>query len=641
MIVGTAGHIDHGKTSLVRALTGIDTDRLAEEKARGISIDLGFAYKNIPGGDILGFVDVPGHLKFIGNMLAGAVGIDFVLLVIAADDGPMPQTREHLAIVELLGIRRGVIALTKCDRVDAGRKAAVTSEVEKLAAGTPLSGTEIIPVSSVTREGLDVLESRLLAESRIASRHTSDGGFRLAVDRCFTVPGAGTVATGTVFAGQVAIGDDVVVTPTGFSAKVRRLYANNCEAPRATAGERCAVNLSGSDVSVARIRRGDWIVAPHLHAPTLRLDAQICLLPTSRPLSHSSLLHLHIGTAHLEARVVLLEDSSLKPRQVGFAQIVTQKPIAALAGDRFVLRQAEARQTVAGGVVLDPWPPSRGRTRPERRQVLSALAGPTVERALERLIGNGTGWIEYERYCRAANLSSEDARAALSRIATRVNAVQAGAYLVSRAAWDRIRSEIVAALDRQHADTPVTQGLEIARLRTALPERYPPDLVSAAADALCGEGSIARSGPLWHRQGHLARLSEADKALWDRMRPALQTAAFSPPRVRDLAEALNSKEEAVRSLLRRLAKIGDVVEIATDHFYLRSAVATLVARAHQAAAECGNVLATKEFRDRIGTGRKIAIQILEFFDKSGVTVRRGETRTVRKEKLAAFGHATI
>ena len=261
MIIGTAGHIDHGKTALVKALTGVDADRLAEEKARGITIDLGFAYQRLPSGDTLGFVDVPGHERFIHNMLAGATGIDFVLLVVAADDGPRPQTIEHLAILDLLGVSRGVVALSKCDLADPERRAAVRAEITALLAPTTLAGIDILEVSAVTGEGVERLARRLAAEAERVRDRAPSGRFRLAVDRCFTLTGAGTVVTGTVFAGAVSAGDAVVVTPAGLEARVRDLRAQNAPTRRAVLGQRCALNLAGPDIGTDTIQRGDWITA--------------------------------------------------------------------------------------------------------------------------------------------------------------------------------------------------------------------------------------------------------------------------------------------------------------------------------------------------------------------------------------------
>ena len=298
MIIGTAGHIDHGKTALVRALTGVDADRLAEEKARGITIDLGFAYQPLASGETLGFVDVPGHERFIHNMLAGATGIDFVLLVVAADDGPRPQTVEHLAILDLLGVSRGVVALTKCDLADTDRQAEVRSEIEALLEPTGLAGSEIVEVSAITGEGIERLAHRLADEAARMRDRAAAGRFRLAVDRCFTLAGAGTVVTGTVFAGTVGAGETVIVTPAGMEARVRDVRAQNSPTPRARLGQRCALNLAGPEVSTEAIRRGDWITAREGHAPTDRLDAELRLLAAeAKPMRHWTPVHLHLAAA--------------------------------------------------------------------------------------------------------------------------------------------------------------------------------------------------------------------------------------------------------------------------------------------------------------------------------------------------------
>ena len=289
MIVGTAGHIDHGKTSLVRALTGVDTDRLKEEKARGISIELGFAYLPAPDGSVLGFIDVPGHEKFIHTMLAGATGIDFALLVIAADDGVMPQTREHLAILDLLGVSKGVVALTKCDLVSAARRDEVMIDIANLLLPTRLSGAEIMPVSTVTGEGIEPLRERLFEAAATTGRHTSDGLFRLAVDRSFTLSGAGTVVTGTVLSGHVAVGDRVTISPSGREARVRSIHAQNRVADRGVAGDRCALNLAGDGITKDAISRGDVVLDPSLHAPADRIDVVLRLLPSEpKPARHGS-----------------------------------------------------------------------------------------------------------------------------------------------------------------------------------------------------------------------------------------------------------------------------------------------------------------------------------------------------------------
>ena len=313
MIIGTAGHIDHGKTALVRALTGVDTDRLKEEKARGITIDLGFAYLQAPNGEVLGFVDVPGHEKFVHNMLAGAGGIDFVLLVVAADDGVMPQTREHLAIVDLLGVARGVVAMTKVDLVTVERREAVRAEIARTLDGTGLAGCDIVAVSIVSGEGVEALRARLLTQAQTVEHGAANGRFRLAVDRSFSLSGVGTVVTGTVLSGAVTVGDRVVVSPSGLSARVRSIHAQNRATERGQAGERCALNLAGDGIAKDLIHRGDVVLDPELHAPSDRIDARLRVLASERkPITQWTPVRLHHAAAEVGARVVLLDDGRLR-----------------------------------------------------------------------------------------------------------------------------------------------------------------------------------------------------------------------------------------------------------------------------------------------------------------------------------------
>src|SRR5689334_15782290 len=323
MIVGTAGHIDHGKTALVRALTGVDTDRLPAEKARGITIDLGFAYCPIPGGGTVALVDVPGHESFVHNMLAGAAGIDFALLVVAADDGPMPQTREHLQILDLLGIGQGIVALSKCDLVDSQRIAEARAGIRELIAETGLASAEILPVSIPSREGLGALEAALAAAARRLPRRRPDGRFRLPIDRSFSLAGIGTVVTGTVTAGAVRVGERLVASPSGLAVRVRAIHTDGAAVQFAYAGQRCALNLGGVGVEKDRLQRGEWILDAALHAPTRRIDADIRLLASERgPLRHWTPVYLHLGTARTPAHLALLDGERLLPGERAFAQFV-------------------------------------------------------------------------------------------------------------------------------------------------------------------------------------------------------------------------------------------------------------------------------------------------------------------------------
>ena len=639
MIIGTAGHIDHGKTALVKALTGVDADRLTEEKARGITIDLGFAYQRLPSGDTLGFVDVPGHERFIHNMLAGATGIDFVLLVVAADDGPRPQTIEHLAILDLLGVSRGVVALSKCDLADPERRAAVRAEITALLAPTTLAGIDILEVSAVTGEGVEQLARRLAAEAERVRDRAPSGRFRLAVDRCFTLTGAGTVVTGTVFAGAVSAGDAVVVTPAGLEARVRDLRAQNAPTRRAVLGQRCALNLAGPDIGTDTIQRGDWITASQGHAPTDRLDARLRLLPgEAKPLRHWTPVHLHLAAAHVPARVVLLDGEAIAPGASGLVQLVLDRPIGALWGDRFVLRDTSAQRTIGGGQVLDPAPPQRRRRTPERLAALVAMAEREPDAALLRLLELPPGPIELDRFARDRNLTAEELDALVGRLSL-LRLPNAGrTFAVLPATWTRFGGEVKATLATFHAATPDQPGLPADRLRAALPTRVPAIPFVAMLQALQKLGAAVVEGGRVRLPSHAVKLAPAEERLWAKVEPLLRQGRFKPPRVRDLAGLLRADEAQMRRLLKMMTKAGRVEEVAHDHFFLRSTVAEMARIvAEVAAASASGEVTAAAFRDRLDNGRKVAIQILEHFDRHGLTIRKGDLRSVRPERLDRFG----
>ena len=365
MIVATAGHVDHGKTALIRALTGVETDRLPEEKERGLTIDLGFAYLPLADGDVLGFVDVPGHEKFLRNMVAGVAGIDIALLVVAADDGVMPQTEEHLAVLDLLGVREGLVALTKTDIVDDARAEQVTADVEGLLADTTLAGSQIFPVAAPAGAGVDRLKDHLLGLVAAKAERAAVGNFRLAVDRSFVIRGAGTVVTGTAHAGHATVGERLLVAPAMREVRLRGVHAQDRPSDKARAGWRCALNLAG--VERSDVVRGDWIVAADAPAPSRRLDVRLHVLASEeRPLKHWTPAHIHHGAAHLTGRIAVIGAGSLAPGTSGLAQLVLETPVVAAAGDRLVLRDQSAQRTIGGGQVIDPFGPSRGRAKPER-----------------------------------------------------------------------------------------------------------------------------------------------------------------------------------------------------------------------------------------------------------------------------------
>jgi selenocysteine-specific elongation factor len=639
MIIGTAGHIDHGKTSLVKALTGVDTDRLKEEKARGISIDLGFAYLPAPDGSVLGFVDVPGHERFVHTMLAGASGIDFVLLVVAADDGVMPQTLEHLAIVSLLGISRGVVALTKADLKPEAERAEVAAGIAQALAATPLNRIPVMPVSVVTGEGVEDLRNHLFEAAHAFTQRAAGGRFRLAVDRSFTLAGAGTVVTGTVLSGAVQVGDRVSVSPSGLSARVRAIHAQARPTERGEAGQRCALNLAGEGIAKEAIRRGDVVLDPALHAPTARIDATLRLLPSeTRAVTQWLPVRLHHAAADVAGRIVLLEDEPLAPGTERRVQLVLEEPIAAVAGDRFVLRDTSAQRTIGGGRFLDLRAPTRRRRTPARFSQLEAMAHEAPEQALQALLDRTPGYVDLAGFARDRALSDDE----LTRIVAALDVVRIAGkdemFGVSAATWLNLKRTLIATLGRFHAENADLAGIGLEKLRLQSEPRLPAPAFLSLLQGLVRSGEIALDGAWVRLASHVVRLVPADERLWGRIAPLLSGAErFRPPRVRDMAGLLGAPEAHVRKLMKLLNRMGKVDEVAHDHFFLRTTVAEMVGIAAGLAAQGQNgEFVAAQFRDRMENGRKVAIQILEFFDRHGVTLRRGDQRRMNRHRLDLF-----
>ncbi|NWG85952.1 MAG: selenocysteine-specific translation elongation factor [Hydrogenophilaceae bacterium] len=632
MIVGTAGHIDHGKTSLVRALTGVDTDRLKEEKARGITIELGYAYQPLANGEMLGFIDVPGHERFIHTMLAGAAGIDYGLLVVAADDGVMPQTREHLDILELLGLEQGAVALSKIDRVEAARLAEVEAEIRTLLAATPLRDAAIFPVSAITGAGIDALRAHLHAVAAASSRGAAQGGFRLAVDRSFSLKGTGTVVTGTVFAGRAQVGDELVLTPSGKRARLRGLHVMNRAAESGQAGQRCALNLAGLDKD--EIARGDWVVAPALHAPSRRFDARIRLSHhAAQALRHWQPVHLHLGAAHTMAHVALLEDDSLAAGASGLAQLVLDQPIGVLYGDAFVLRDASARHTLGGGRVLDPWAPARQRKTPQRLAELVILQEADPTRRLHGLLASASLGLDLTRLATAWN--GPELAGLLPRETRRIAA--AGRELAFASDhWQALAQQVLAGLADFHTRFPDELGPETARARRMLLPRLEAAAFTALVGGLVADRRIERSGPCLHLPEHRISLNPQEQALYERIRPWLLETPDNPPWVRDLARRAEVDEAVMRRLLLKLARQGEVYQVVHDLFYAPEAVAALAAVVRELEQAAGETRAAS-FRDHTGIGRRRCIQLLEFFDRIGYTRRVREAHRLRSPEMFGQG----
>ncbi|MHB1215256.1 MAG: selenocysteine-specific translation elongation factor [Thiobacillus sp.] len=627
MIVGTAGHIDHGKTTLVGALTGVDTDRLKEEKARGISIELGYAYQPLADGGMLGFVDVPGHERFIHTMLAGAAGIDYALLVVAADDGVMPQTREHLHILDLLGIEHGAVALAKSDRVEAGRIAEVESELRQLLAETHLAGMPVFPVSAVSGQGVDALRRHLHDAAQAMPQPGSEGGFRLAVDRSFSLKGTGTVVTGTVFSGRVQVGDELMLSPAGRPVRLRGLHVMNQAAQAGAAGQRCALNLGG--VGKDDIQRGDWIVAPRLHVPSGRFDVRLTLSAQApAALQHWAPVHLHHGAAHVMARVALLEGEMLSPGGSALAQLVTDRPIGALHGDRFIVRDSEARHTLGGGQVLDPDGPARRRKTPRRLAELAALQIPDPAHRLNGLLELSPDGLDLDHL--AVNWNRENLSSAVPADCMLVHASHEN-WIFSGPHWRSLQDTLRTGLAGFHEQFPDELGPDAARARRMFMPRLPAVAFAVLVQTLLADGTLQRSGSWLHLPTHRITLNAQEDAVYQRIRPWLADGTASPW-VRDLARLSGQDEGAMRRLLRKLARQGKLYQVVRDLFYTPETVMRLAAVVHELENAAGEARAA-DFRDRTGLSRKRAIQVLEFFDRVGFTRRVREAHRLRNPDM--------
>jgi selenocysteine-specific elongation factor len=623
VIVGTAGHIDHGKTTLVRALTGVDTDRLPEEKKRGISIELGYAFLEGPAGERLGFIDVPGHERLVHTMLAGATGIDYALLLVAADDGVMPQTREHLAVLSLLGVTRGAVVVTKADRATPDRVHAVCDEAAALLQGSTLAGAPVLPVVALRGDGMAELRALLFEAARTCTRPGAQGAaFRLAIDRAFTLAGVGTVVTGTVHAGSVALGDELVLAPgeSRTRLRVRSLHAQNQAATRAHAGQRCAVGLAG--LSCDQVRRGQWLVAPDAALSTTRLDALLTVWQgEAHALRSGTPVHVHLGSAATLGTLAWLEADALAPGGTARAQIVLRAPVAAWWGDRIVLRDASASRTLAGGTVLDPHAPARYRRTVQRLAELDALAGASAADRLAALLVVAPLGVDLRRFAAAQG----------STVEPPANAQVHGDWALGAAQAAHAQAEVLAALARFHEQHPQELGPDAARLRRLSLPRLAPALWQGLLEGLRADGRVAVRGAFVHLPEHGVRLSAGEERIAQKVAPRLLQAGFEGAWARDLARDANEPEALARVTLARLAQRGELHQVVKDLYYAPAHVATLAALARQVAAAQGGEVTAAAFRDATQLGRKRAIQLLEYFDRVGLLRRVGDVHRLRSD----------
>jgi len=631
-IIGTAGHIDHGKTALIKALTGHDTDRLKEEKERGISIDLGFAYFTLPDGTRAGIVDVPGHERFIRNMLAGAHGIDLVLFTVAADDGVMPQSEEHLDILHLLGTRRGIFLITKADLVDSARIGEVRDEIELLADGTTLAGAPVIPVSSMTGLGLDELRAEMIRQLDGFEARRATGIFRLPLDRAFVIKGHGTVVTGTAMGATVAVGQKLRVLPSGVEVRARSIQVHGESVEGAGLCQRVAINLTGADK--IELKRGDVIADDRLDLTTTRFDAALEIRPAAkRPLKNNEHVRIFIGTAETMARTIILGDAAaIAPKSRGLVQLVLDEPVVALSGDRFIVRDQTNVRTLGGGIVLNPLGRQNRKPLDAYRKNLAALGAEMNPAAFEALLNlQEVLALSPSRIAQLVNVPIAEVESSLkdARFVKLPMGDEEGYTTANK--WAELKAFALAALAKHHTAEPLSPGLEMEALRSRLPYEIGARNYRALADRLARETDIMREESTLRLKSHRVKLGESDGKLVARIEEELRRGGFQPPELKQLAEALKlppAELGKLRSVLSALEREGKVIKIATDLYYAREPFDA--ARAHLTGyLQMNSEITAAVYRDLLGASRKFAIALLDYFDHAGVTTRVGDIRRLR------------
>ena len=636
VILGTAGHIDHGKTALVRAFTGVDTDRLKEEKERGITIELGFTFLDLPSGIRLGIVDVPGHERFIKHMVAGAWGIDLVALVIAADEGVMPQTREHLEICSLLQVKEGLVVLTKTDLVDRELMELVKEDVQGVVRDTFLKDAPVVSVSSVTGEGMADLVLTLDRLSIEAKERPGDGLLRMPIDRVFVIKGFGTVVTGTMISGSLRVGETVEVLPSGLKGKVRNLEVYNQPVEKAFAGQRTAVNLQG--VETAAIERGDVLVHPETLLSARVLDVSVQYLPDApRPLKHRARLRFHIGTTLTIASVFLLDREEIAPGENGFAQLRLDRPIVALPADHFVLRDPSADRTLGGGRVLDPQPLRHKR---HSDAVIGEVAllkdGKGDEIVRHHIFHSGVGGAFERDLWNRTSLSPREMSQALKRLRDRGEIIVIDperTKVIDIRQYRQLKEAALARLGEFHRRFPMKSGLAKEEMRTKLPAEMDVKLYQTLLNRLIQSKEVVMEKDKLRLPEHQIALVD-EKGLIGRAEQAMKKAALQPPSSKELAEEWSEDEEQVQAVLEHLAHEGVLIKIRSGMYFHRESIEQLKRKLIDHFKQTQE-LTTPQFKDLTGVSRKFMIPLIEYFDQTKLTLRLGDKRVLRTASQGA------
>ncbi|GAM11156.1 selenocysteine-specific elongation factor [Geobacter sp. OR-1] len=635
LILGTAGHIDHGKSSLIKALTGIDTDRLPEEKARGITIELGFAHLEIPGRCHFGIVDVPGHERFVRTMVAGVGGIDMVMLVIAADEGVMPQTREHLDICQLLGVKNGIVALTKSDLVEKEWLALVREEVKEFLSGSFLENAPIIPVSARTGAGLEDLVAELGRLAVVTDQKRADGPFRLPVDRVITVPGFGTVVTGTMLSGKIATNDEVEILPRGLHARVRGVQTHGAGRDQGSAGERLALNLQG--VGHDEVRRGDVVVPRGAFRTTGLVDVRLELLKSApRKLKHRARLRFHAATYEIAASVVLFNRSQLEPGESDFAQLRLSQPVVLQNGDTFVLRSSSPAITVGGGRILDPFPPPRRRRTGEAVQLLEAVAAVDEAATVSGMVAsNVLSGISFSDLTQRTGYAPKRLESVLTPLLASGDIIQVcrePKIYLSRTGFSSLCQVLAEELAAFFSQNPLKDAMSKEELKSRFPARSDQRFFSYCISALEKSGTLVIDRELVKPLQRQDRVAAAQQDMEQRIESKLASHGSEPPSIKELAVFFDLPEKSALELLNRLARSGRAVKVKSDLFYPPAPLAAIRDKV-VALLEQQSEMSPADFREVTGLSRKYMIPLLEYFDEQKLTIRSGDKRRLRRSSI--------
>jgi selenocysteine-specific elongation factor len=631
IILGTAGHVDHGKTTLVKALTGVDCDRLAEEKRRGITIELGFAHLTLPDGQLLGIIDVPGHERFIRNMVAGAGGIDILALVVAADEGVMPQTREHLDICRLLGVNHGLVVLTKCDLVDEEWRQLVVDDIRKALVGSFLEDAPLIPVSAVSGAGIDELRQELMALAARVTERSLGGPFRLPVDRAFVIKGFGTVVTGTTLSGTVKVGDQVQLLPSGRETRVRGIQVYGADRDEASAGERTAVNLQGLEKS--QIERGEVLVHPGILTPTSMLDIAYSHLPgVVAPLKARNKLMVHCGTAAIMATVVALDGRGIEPGASGYVQLRLDEPTVAACGDRVILRSFAWQQTVGGGRVINSHARKhRFKDYPRLLPQLEVLEHGGPAEVVRTLVADcGVQGIPAAELAGRVALSNKQWRATIDGLVGRGDLVRYDGerqVLIDGELFRGLQRQLTALLTDFHRRQPLKEGISREELRSRL--KLPAALFTAITVRMVQDEKLVVERDIVRLASHRVRLAAEEERLKNDLLAAYRQAGLQFPDFRELCHQLGAAEAAVKAMVALLEKEGKLVRVRDGLYLDREAFAGMVEMV-TAYLERQGEMTTQAFKDMVGLTRKYVIPLIEALDTHRITMRRGEVRILRK-----------